>query len=308
MVEHPMSPNPLPGAPAPRPPMPQPTAAPTWWQSIDRLLRGDATRLSALKAGTIELPENGISLAILGMGAFYGVCMGLFALFNKGDIASALLQVLSTMAKVPALFFATLLVTFPSLYVFNALIGSRLTLGAVWRLMIAMLAVTMAILASLGPVVAFFSISTTNYPFMLLLHVGVFGVAGFLGLKFLLHTLHRLTLVLNEPAAPKAANPPVPQAKPLIPEAVPGEPRTAIAAPKVDAGALEKVDDRMLGANVKQVFYLWIVAFGLVGAQMSWLLRPFISAPDRPFVLFSPRESNFYAAVGDALMRVMGWN
>ena len=41
----------------------------------------------------------------------------------------------------PALFFLTLVVTFPSLYVFNALVGSRLNLLALFRLLVAALAV-----------------------------------------------------------------------------------------------------------------------------------------------------------------------
>lgn len=85
-----------------------------WLRQLDRLLRGEATKLSALKQGHIELPENGLSLVILALGLFYGACMGMFAVFNKGHLAQALLQVVSTMAKVPMLFFATLLVTFPS--------------------------------------------------------------------------------------------------------------------------------------------------------------------------------------------------
>lgn len=188
MTEHPIPPLKKPASSAPI----------EWLRQLDLLLRGEATKLSALQRGRIELPENGISLIVLALGLFYGACMGTFAIFNKGEILGALLQMCATMAKVPALFFSTLLVTFPSLYVFNALVGSRLTLASVWRLMIAMLAVMMAILASLGPIVAFFSISTTNYPFMLLLNVIVFGVAGFLGLKFLLHTLHRLSIVLQD--------------------------------------------------------------------------------------------------------------
>ena len=45
------------------------------------------------------------------------------------------------------------------------------------------------VLASLGPIVAFFSLSTTSYPFMLLFNVAVFSVSGVLGLTFLLQTL-----------------------------------------------------------------------------------------------------------------------
>ena len=81
------------------------------------------------------------------------------------------MQVVASMVKVPALFFLTLLVTLPSLYVFNALVGSRLTLAAVVKLLLATLGVIVAVLASLGPIVAFFSVSTTSYPFILLFNV-----------------------------------------------------------------------------------------------------------------------------------------
>ena len=40
-----------------------------------------------------------------------------------------------------------------------------------------------------------------------------------------------------------------------------------------------------------------MLVFGLVGAQMSWVLRPFIGAPGMPFEWLRPRESNFFEAV-----------
>lgn len=330
-------------------------------QQLDQLLRGEATRLSALKRGVIDLPENGLTGVIWALGLFYGLCMGCFALFSKSfDVA--VLQLISTMAKVPVLFFATLLVTFPSLYVFNALVGSRLTVVSVWRLLIASMAVMLAVLASLGPVVAFFAVSTTNYPFMLLLNVVVFALAGLLGLKFLLHTLHRLSVVLREgdvpapvaqvaSAAPAIMAPPTPNpstasipARPqysvltdaqwatMVQEAreavrdgratpwtkqrltpTPSPAPVIHPTPSVNPnlpdpfGALERVDNRMLGSKVMTVFYIWILAFGLVGAQMSWMLRPFISAPTTTtFHLFSAHESNFYAAVWSAFSKVFG--
>ncbi len=258
-------------------------------RDLDRLLRGDATRLAALKQGKIEVEEGKLPWIVLALGLFYGLCMGCFALFNK-PFADAWLQAMASMAKVPVLFGATLLVTFPSLYVFNTLVGSRLTLQSVWRLLLSSLAVMMAVLASLGPIVGFFSISTTNYPFILLLNVAIFSLAGFLGLKFLLHTLHRLTMVLYESKAP------------TIPVVDSNGPSVGGAKPP---GAIEAVDERAMGANVRQVFAAWVLVFGMVGAQMSWVLRPFISNPDRPFVAFSPRESNFFAAVFEAIVRLM---
>ena len=132
-------------------------------------------------------------MVIVVLGMIYGICMGTFALFRmKGPHAW---QIVASMVKIPLLFYLTLLVTLPSLYVFNALVGSRLTLGTVVRLLVASLGVMVAVLASLGPIVAFFSVSTTSYPFMLLLNVVVCTVSGALGLSFLLQTLHRLSIL-----------------------------------------------------------------------------------------------------------------
>lgn len=253
------------------------------FKDLDRLLRGDATRLPALRRGHIEIEAARLPTLIIGLGVLYGACMGCFALANK-PFGAAMLQTVAAMGKVPLLFGATLVVTFPSLYVLNALVGSRLTLGSVWRLLVSSMAVMMAVLASLGPIIAFFSLSTTNYPFMLLLNVVVFALSGFLGLKFLLHTLHRLTVVLYD--------------------------NTLIDLEEDESvnptdGALDKVSPHAMARNVRQIFGFWVVVFGLVGMQMSWVLRPFISSPDKPFILFSPRESNFYAAVLDTVAKLL---
>ena len=53
----------------------------------------------------------------------------------------------------------------------------------------------------------------------------------------------------------------------------------------------------MLSKHVKVVFRLWVVVFALVGAQMGWVLRPFVGNPNLPFTWFCARESNFFQAV-----------
>ncbi len=279
----------------------------TAFKDLDRLLRGEATRLGALERGRIEIDQAKLPWIIIGMGVLYGACMGSFALANTPNKSIALLQTISSMGKVPLLFFATLLVTFPSLYVFNALVGSRLTLVSVWRLLLSGLAVMMTVLSSLGPIVAFFSISTVNYPFMLLLNVVVFGLSGFLGLKFLLGTLQRLTVVLYERPAPPSEKQ---QQSELDAVLLSLDAATSGALPLSDdakQGALDRVEARAMAANVRQVFGLWMIAFGLVGSQMAWVLRPFISDPQRTeFVLFAQRESNFFSAVVNTLFRALG--
>jgi hypothetical protein len=182
----------------------------------------------------------------------------------------------------------TLLVTFPSLYVFNALVGSRLVLTSVLRLLVAALAVTVTVLASLGPIVAFFSVSTSSYPFMVLLNVAVFAVSGFLGMAFLLQTLHRLSLIRPDPPVTASTE-------------VVGEEKAEITEDP-SPGPLDRTEDQVLSRHVKAVFWCWIVLFALVGSQMGWVLRPFIGNPDRPFTWLRERDSYFFKAVWQALV------
>ncbi len=261
-----------------------------WWKDLDRILRGDATRLSSLGRGTIDVPVGGLAVVLVVLGMFYGMCMGCFALFKAGG--PSYLQLVATTLKVPALFVLTLAITLPSLYVFNALVGSRLALDAVLRLLVAALAVMLAVLASMGPIVAFFSVSTTSHPFMVLVNVLVFAVSGTLGLSFLLQTLQRLS---DAPTLPVAARS---TAVEDLGDEKPGVEENALP------GALDPLEGQVLGRHVKVVFRCWVLLFGLVGAQMGWVLRPFIGNPDIPFVWIRGRDSNFFQGVLQALARV----
>jgi hypothetical protein len=200
---------------------------------------------------------------------------------------------------VPLLFVLTLVVTFPSLYVFSALMGSRLTVPAVLRLLVASLGVNLAVLASLGPIVAFFAVSTTNYLFMVVLNVAVFAVAGGLGLLFLLRTLHRMSYLEQElpppPTVPAVPTPPTDEVEPEV-----------IVAQEVEdrAAAFDRLEDRRSERPAQYVFRVWILLFGLVGAQMGWVLRPFIGSGDE-FVWFRERRGNFFESVWGALVTLL---
>jgi hypothetical protein len=263
-----------------------------WIRDLDRILRGEATRLAALRDETIDIRARGLAVVIFVLAVIYGLCMGCYAVFQPDG--PVWLQLLASGVKVPALFFLTLVVTFPSLYVFNALVGSRLNLLALFRLLVAALAVNLAVLASLGPIVAFFSLSTTSYPFMVLLNVLVCGVSGVLGLAFLLQTLHRMTV------APR----PSPPLSPAPATERPGDTAEAEVHVQVieEPGALEPLEGYVLGKQVKAVFNCWVVIFGLVGAQMAWILRPFIGAPGTPFEWFRERQSSFFESVFRTLL------
>jgi len=287
-----------------------------WLKHVDQILRGEATKPEKLSEETLDIPIGGVTIVLVVFGIIYGLCMGCFALINR-EAAVAFQQMLASSLKVPALFLLTLLVTLPSLCVFNALVGSRLSVSAVLRLLLAALAVNLAVLASLGPITAFFSICSTSYAFIVLLNVVFFAGSGMLGLMFLLQTLHRMSLAgkldgsltkkESQPAeSPKAPPVEVNQTSAKSSEDAADEEQVQEVKPVVakiveEPGALDWVDQFMLGRHVKTVFACWVVVFGLVGAQMGWILRPFIGDPNMPFQWFRQRESNFFEAVFQTL-------
>ena len=69
---------------------------------------------------------------------------------------------------------------------------------------------------------------------------------------------------------------------------------------------LDPLENHVLGPHVKTVFRIWLMVFGLIGAQMGWVLRPFIGAPGRPFEWFRTPESNFFQAVFHQVLSLFG--
>lgn len=283
-------------------------------REVDELLRGERTAPQLLADKGLDIRARRMVFVVIAMGMIYGLCMGSFSLLKTvpPELAGTndrYMQVLASTVKTPALFFLTLLVTLPSLYVFNALVGSRLRPLGMFRLLFASLAVNTTVLASLGPIVAFFSVSTSSHAFIVLLNVAVFAVAGTLGLMFLLQTMHRMTggdrLARRKPLGPvaeavlleeaettgdDAMAPPVPVARHLEP---------------VEPAAIDMPEGEVFAQHTQTVFRCWVVLFALVGAQMGWVMRPFIGSPDLPFSWFRERESNFFAAVLSALGKLL---
>ena len=160
---------------------------------------------------------------------------------------------------------------------------------------------------------------------MILLNVFVFGVSGLLGLKFLLQTLHRMTVVdeqRRDALRRKALREQYSESSEKTTESVEGGDETAAdntgedddiefvedkvkELPDPD-GPLDELDGFVLGGHVKVVFRCWVVVFGLVGAQMAWVLRPFVGDPDSPFEWFRTRESSFFEGVWNAILNLFG--
>ncbi|MGI9457193.1 MAG: hypothetical protein ACR2NU_11575 [Aeoliella sp.] len=279
-----------------------------WLLQIDELLHGETTSEEKISSGLLDVSARRMAIVVVVLAMIYGVCMGTFSLGKElpeslQGTSGRVLQLIATTFKVPALFFLTLIVTFPSLYVFNALVGSRLRLLNLLRLLVASLTVNTAVLASLGLIVAFFSITTRSYPFVVILNVVVFGISGVLGLSFLLQTMHRLTASADDPVpidVPEASSTAAKDAE---------EVEVDVELKPEFPSALDMPPGQVFARHTRIVFRCWVVLFAVVGAQMGWVLRPFIGNPSQEFTLFRERDSNFFAAILKSLGELLfgGW-
>lgn len=255
-----------------------------FFQAIDRLLRGKLTSAESLAAGRIDARAGELVVIGLVLGCAYGAAMGLYAVMRSGHPSA--LQLFATTLKVPVLFLLTLAVTYPSLYVVSALFDSRLRHAETLRLLLISICVNLALLASLGPVTAFFTLSTESYDFMKVLNVAFFGIAGCVGLGFLVRALQRVF-------GSDADRPPGPRPAVVVEGvAVEESPRRLLRPPEPNRAP-------------RRIFAVWVVIYGAVGAQMGWILRPFIGSPELEFTWFRERESNFFEAFFAALGRLL---
>lgn len=247
-----------------------------WFKELDDVLRGKKADPKLLIKGTEHIQLAPLVSVSLLLGVVYGIFMGLYAVLTRTP--PCFQQLAASAVKVPALFFLTIVVTFPSLYVFSALLGVQLGLKDALRVIVAPIAVNLTVLASLGPITGFFTLNTRSYHFMKLLNFFFFAVAGFIGLRILLQMLSRLeTAQGGGPARGKGS----------------GEQATSSSPPPEMTRA-------------RKTFRIWLILYALVGAQMGWILRPFIGAPHLPFSLFRAREANIFIDVLRTIGRIFG--
>lgn len=250
---------------------------------MNTLLR-DIDQLLRMRDGAESLSERTdfregflrLFAAVVVLAALYGFFMGWYAMFGRPEPEYR--QVLASIAKVPLLFVCTFIVTFPSLYVFNTLYGSQLSFQRTVLLLLGMTALTAVVLAALGPVTAFFSLTTTSYDFMKLLNAFFFALSTVIGVSFLLKAARRWQSVTAETSS-AGANP-----------------------ANVAAGAAPRAPR---GGGV--VLDLWLMLYLLVAAQMAWVLRPFLLSPDTPFELLREREANVFINLLQTLRALLVW-
>jgi len=108
-------------------------------------------------------------------------------------------QALSSMIKLPILFLVTLMICAPSLHFFNVLFGSRQTIMQTIALLLTAISTTSVLLFSVAPISLFFLLSDSGYLFYKLLNVGIFVLAGVLGVFFLREGMRIVTERTDDP-------------------------------------------------------------------------------------------------------------
>lgn len=138
-------------------------------QGIDQLLRAR----SRVTLDNAPRPRQ-IVLWMIAFGILYGAVMGTF-----GGIATGrFLQITYSAAKVPLLLTATFLISLPSFFVINTIMGLRDDFAQVLRLLISTQAALTVILASFAPFTALWYVSSTDYEVAKLFNALMFGCAS----------------------------------------------------------------------------------------------------------------------------------
>ena len=128
-------------------------------------------------------PSNIISAQILIIVLFsfcYGIIMGSY---------NSWMQAVSSGAKLMSLLFLTLIICFPSFYIVQLVLGSKVKIKQLAVMMLSGFLMTTTIMLAFAPIVLLFQLSGDNYNFLKFLHVGVFVFSGFFGMRAVLDAL-----------------------------------------------------------------------------------------------------------------------
>ena len=119
-------------------------------------------------------------LIIIGFSMFYGMVMGSF---------NGLMQAISSGLKLPVLILLSVFICFPAFYVIQYMLGSKLVLSKMAKIVLSGFVVFATIILSFMPIVLFFMITGNNYSFLKLLHVAIFIFAGIFGMRTIIQGL-----------------------------------------------------------------------------------------------------------------------
>jgi hypothetical protein len=98
-------------------------------------------------------------------------------------------QAFSSAVKIVILFLSTLAICFPSFYIVQLIMGSRMSFRQMITIVLGGFVMIATIALSFVPIVIFFLLTGDNYHFLQLLHVGIFIFSGIFGMKFIVEAL-----------------------------------------------------------------------------------------------------------------------
>lgn len=110
----------------------------------------------------------------------YGIVMGSYHSFLQSIIAGL---------KVTFLFVSAILICFPSFYVIQQVLGSKMTLRQMVFIILSGFVLTAAIAISFAPILILFQLTGGNYHFLQLLHVSIFVFSGIFGMRLMIEAL-----------------------------------------------------------------------------------------------------------------------
>ena len=120
-------------------------------------------------------------LLIICLFAFlYGVVMGSYHSFIQSLVAGV---------KVIILFLSTVILCFPSFFIIQQVLGSKMSFRQMTMIVLSGVVLTATIALSFAPIVIVFQVTGGNYHFLQLLHVAIFIFAGSFGMKLMVDAL-----------------------------------------------------------------------------------------------------------------------
>jgi hypothetical protein len=120
-------------------------------------------------------------LAMICLFAFlYGVVMGSYHSFTQSVVAGM---------KVVLLFLSTVILCFPSFFIIQQVLGSKMSIRQMTMIVLSGVMLTATIALSFAPIVIVFQVTGGNYHFLQLLHVAIFIFGGVFGMKLMVDAL-----------------------------------------------------------------------------------------------------------------------
>jgi hypothetical protein len=119
-------------------------------------------------------------LLICGFAFLYGMVMGSYHSF---------LQSIVTGLKVIVLFISTVIICFPSFFIIQQVLGSKMSFRQMIVIVLSGVVLTATIALSFAPIVIVFQVTGGDYHFLQLLHVSIFIFAGIFGMRLMVDAL-----------------------------------------------------------------------------------------------------------------------